>query len=220
MLNTVRYAAASLAGSVLIGASTLPGATTPAELDRCVAAHVALSKQTLPAVCDDAVFQRRVYLDLTGLLPEPDVARRFLDDGSPDKRRALIEALLASPAHADYQTLRWLDLLRVKSEFPANLWPNAVQAYARLIRENVGTNQTYAAFARELLTSSGSNFRDPAVNFFRALPQKDAPHIAAFVAQSLLGIRYDTLPAEAQRDLGQHADRGHVRRLTPELLPE
>lgn len=201
MLNTVRYAAASLAGSVLIGASTLPGATTPAELDRCVAAHVALSKQTLPAVCDDAVFQRRVYLDLTGLLPEPDVARRFLDDGSPDKRRALIEALLASPAHADYQTLRWLDLLRVKSEFPANLWPNAVQAYARLIRENVGTNQTYAAFARELLTSSGSNFRDPAVNFFRALPQKDAPHIAAFVAQSLLGIRYDTLPAEAQRDL-------------------
>ena len=26
---------------------------------------------------------------------------------------------------ADYWTMKWCDLLRVKAEFPINLWPNA-----------------------------------------------------------------------------------------------
>ena len=31
--------------------------------------------------------------------------------------------------------MKWCDLLRVKAEFPINLWPNAVQAYHRWIRD-------------------------------------------------------------------------------------
>ena len=31
--------------------------------------------------------------------------------------------------------MKWCDLLRVKSEFPINLWPNAVQAYHRWVRD-------------------------------------------------------------------------------------
>lgn len=174
---------------------------TPAELDQCVEAHLRQSHLTLPTPCDDAVFLRRVYLDLTGRIPDPDSVRDFLSNTRQDKRRKLIDALLVSPEYADYQTLHWLDLLRVKSEFPANLWPNAVQIYSRWIRASVATNQPYDAFARELLTSNGSNFRDPAVNFYRALPYKDATNIAAFVAQSLMGIRFSSLPPTAQNDL-------------------
>jgi len=174
---------------------------TPAELDRCVEAHLSQSKLALPPACEDAVFLRRVSLDLTGRIPAPDAARAFLDNPRSDKRRILIDTLLASPEYADYQTLHWLDLLRVKSEFPANLWPNAVQVYSRWIRSNVATNQPYDAFARDLLTANGSNFRDPAVNFFRALPHKDATNIAAFVAQSLMGTRFGTLPPNEQADL-------------------
>ena len=66
-------------------------------------------------------------------------------------------------------------MLRIKSEFPINLWPNAVQAYHRWIREALRGNLPYDRFARALLTTSGSNFRDPPVNFYRAVAARD-PH--------------------------------------------
>jgi hypothetical protein len=55
--------------------------------------------------------------------------------------------------------MKWCDILRVKSEFPINLWPNAVQAYYRWIRTCVKENMPYDRFVREMLTASGSNFR-------------------------------------------------------------
>ena len=41
----------------------------------------------------DAEFLRRIYLDLTGHLPEPAEARKFLADSSPDKREKLIQSM-------------------------------------------------------------------------------------------------------------------------------
>src|SRR5437867_872543 len=37
-------------------------------------------------LCTDAEFLRRVSLDLTGRLPEPDAIRKFVDDTGPGKR--------------------------------------------------------------------------------------------------------------------------------------
>ena len=42
------------------------------------------------------------------------------------KREKLIERLLETDDYADYWAMRYCDVLRVKSEFPINLWPNAV----------------------------------------------------------------------------------------------
>ena len=67
----------------------------------------------------------------------PRRSRRFLLDRDPDKRARLIDALLEREEFADYWALKWCDLLRVKAEFPINLWPNAVQAYHRWIRDAV-----------------------------------------------------------------------------------
>ncbi len=74
--------------------------------------------------------------------------------------------------------MKWGDVLRVKSEFPINLWPNAVQAYHHWIRTAVRDNVPYDRFARELLTASGSNFRVPPVNFYRAVQSRDPQAIA------------------------------------------
>ena len=57
--------------------------------------------------------------------------------------------------------MKWSDLLRVKAEFPINLWPNAAQAYHRWIRAVIKENMPYDQFVREMLTASGSNFRVP-----------------------------------------------------------
>ena len=48
-----------------------------------------------PPVCSDAVFVRRVYLDIVGAIPTIDEAQRFLNDKSPDKRTQLVDMLLA-----------------------------------------------------------------------------------------------------------------------------
>ena len=83
--------------------------------------------------------------------------------------------------------MKWCDLLRVKSEFPINLWPNAVQAYQRWIRDALRTNMPYDRMARELLTSSGSNFRVPQVNFYRAVQGREPQPLAAAVALTFMG---------------------------------
>lgn len=141
---------------------------------------------------------RRVYLDVIGTLPEPKDVRAFLENKSPGKRAALIDRLLERDEFADYWSLKWCDLLRVKAEFPINLWPNAVQAYHRWIHDAVKENMPYDQFARELLTSSGSNFRVPPVNFYRAIQGQEPSAIAGAVALTFMGVRFDKWP-EAQR---------------------
>lgn len=144
--------------------------------------------------CSDAVFVRRAYLDTIGTLPSGHEAREFLLDQKPDKRRALIDRLLEREEFADYWAMKWSDLLRVKAEFPINLWPNAAQAYHRWIRTSVRENKPYDQFVRELLTASGSNFRVPPVNFYRAMQSKEPPAIAQAVALTFMGTRADKWP--------------------------
>ncbi len=149
--------------------------------------------------CSDAVFFRRVHLDCIGTLPDAADVVKFLKDRSIDKRARIIDHLLRREEFATYWALKWCDVLRVKAEFPINLWPNAVQAYHRWIRDSIRDNVPYDRFARELLTSSGSNFRVPPVNFYRAMQSHEAPVIADAVAQTFMGARMSKWP-EARRE--------------------
>src|SRR5262249_54446220 len=54
---------------------------------------------------DDATFQRRVMLDLTGRTPSADEVRNFLMDASADKRDRLVDQLMNSPEYVDRWTL-------------------------------------------------------------------------------------------------------------------
>ncbi|MBM3498035.1 MAG: DUF1553 domain-containing protein [Armatimonadetes bacterium] len=158
------------------------------------------AKGLQPALpCSDEVFLRRVTLDVIGALPEPSDVEAFVGNPDPDKRAAVIEALLARREFADYWALKWCDLLRVKAEFPSNLWPNAVQAYHRWVREQVRGNRPYDQFARELLTSSGSNFRVPPANFYRAAQSREPEGLAEVAALTFMGTRVASWPAE-ERD--------------------
>ena len=140
-------------------------------------------------VCSDGVFVRRAYFDVIGTLPTEAEAREFLLSRSADKRRALIDHLLGRKEFAVYWALKWGDVLRVKAEFPINLWPNAVQAYHAWLWEALTDNMPYDRFVREQLTSSGSNFRVPPVNFYRATRSKEPEAIAKTVALTFMGTR-------------------------------
>ena len=145
--------------------------------------------------CSDAVFVRRVHLDVMGTLPTAAEAREFLRDTNAFKRALLIDRLLEHDAFADYWAMKWGDLLRVKAEFPINLWPNAAQAYHHWIRTCLKENVPYDRFARELLTASGSNARVPPVNFYRAGQGREPAALAQAVALTFLGERTSHWPS-------------------------
>lgn len=147
-------------------------------------------------LCSDEVFLRRIFIDTLGTLPTVDEAQSFLADPDPHKRAKLIDQALERPEFADYCAMKWADVLRVKAEFPIKLWPNAAQAYHRWIRTAIEKNVPFDQFARELLTASGSNFRTPQVNFYRALQSKEPAGLAQAVALTFLGERTDKWPTE------------------------
>ncbi|HEY3384258.1 MAG TPA: DUF1553 domain-containing protein [Vicinamibacterales bacterium] len=175
-----------------------PGAAPPIRntIDTLVFGRLKQLNVQPARLCSDAVFVRRVFLDVIGTLPTADETRAFIDETSPTKRQALIDRLLQRDEFADYWAMKWCDALRVKSEFPINLWPNAVQAYHRWIRTAIRDNLPYDRFARELLTASGSNFRVAPVNFYRATQSREPRAIAAMVAETFMGARIENWPAE------------------------
>jgi hypothetical protein len=168
----------------------------PGSIDAFVRARLERLNLAPAGPSSDAVFVRRASLDAIGTLPTAEEAREFLVDPDPDKRRRLVDRLLARDEFADYWAMKWGDLLRVKSEFPINLWPNAVQAYHRWIRTSIRDNVPYDRFVRELLTESGSNFRVPQVNFYRAVQSREPQALAQAVVLTFMGTRADAWPAD------------------------
>ena len=151
--------------------------------------------------CSDSVFLRRAWLDITGTLPTADQAREFLAGADPNKRALLIDQLLERDEFADYRAMLWSDVLRVKAEFPIELWPNAAQAYYHWIHESLRENKPYDRFVREMLTASGSNFRDAPVNFYRAIENRQPPGIAQAVALTFMGARTEKWPPARQAQM-------------------
>lgn len=135
-------------------------------------------------VCGDGEFMRRAYLDLLGLLPTADEARRFLADNHPDKRAKLIDALLKRPEFAEYWAGRWSDVLRNEEK---QLDRKGSQAFYDWIRSAIAKDMPLNQFARALITGHGSTYTHPEANYYRAL--RDPQTRVEATAQVFLGIR-------------------------------
>lgn len=202
-------AAPSPAEAIFVGARP---ATSRGAIDEAVFARAKQLGLPLARDCSDAVFLRRVTVDLTGTLPTAAEARRFLDDRSPDKRGALVRDLLGRETFADCWASKWGDLLRIKAEFPINLWPDAASAYHRWVRTAIRDGMPYDRFARELLTASGSNFRVPQVNFYRAVQSREPSALARAAALTFMGVRAEAWPPERLEGLAVFFSRVGFKR--------
>jgi hypothetical protein len=123
-------------------------------------------------VCSDADFVRRLYLDLTGLPPQPETLRAFLSDPRPTKikRDELVDKLLSSPDFVERWANKWADLLQVNRKF---LGVKGAEAFRGWIKEAIATNMPYDQFCYQLLTGSGSNMANPAASYFKILRDPD-----------------------------------------------
>jgi hypothetical protein len=205
VLATLRGAAA--AGLALNPYESHADAVVRTEIDDLVFAKLERLHVEPASLCSDGVFVRRCYLDVIGTLPSAQEAKDFVLDRSPGKRRALINRLLERDEFADYWAMKWSDLLRIKAEFPINLWPNAAQAYHRWIRTSLKENRPYDRVVREMLTASGSNFRVGPVNFYRAMQNKEPQAIAQTVALTFMGTRADKWPKDRLTGMAAFFDK-------------
>jgi hypothetical protein len=136
------------------------------------------------AICSDAVFLRRAYLDMLGILPTPDETRAFNQDQHSDKRARLIDQLLSRSEFADFWALKWSDVLHSEEK---TLDRKGVQAFHRWIRDCIAEGKPLNEFARELISAKGSSYSQPATNFYRAL--RDPQSRAEAFGEVFLGIR-------------------------------
>ncbi len=141
---------------------------------------------TAAAPASDDVFVRRAYLDILGVLPTVAESDAFFADERPDKRAALVDALLQRPEFTDLWAMKWAELLRVKSS-PQTLDRKAMHRYNDWLRASIRDNKPINTLAAELLTSSGGNFTEPAANFY--VVENEPIMMAENVAQVFMGIQ-------------------------------
>ncbi len=157
-------------------------------IDQHVATKLKRMKIIPSELCTDAEFVRRVYLDLTGLPPTPEVVRNFLADktASKSKRTQLIDQLLDSPDYAKYWANKWADLLQCNSEI---LGEKGVWIFRNWIQQSISDNVPYDKFVQSLLLAQGSSYQTPEVNYLRAL--RDTGKMTEDISQTFLGVRFN-----------------------------
>src|SRR5262245_43717102 len=156
-------------------------AKVDAALARSLPAHV-----RLPDLADDTTFLRRVSLDLTGKLPEPDALRRFAADSAADKRARVIDELLKSDAYAVNWGRYWRDAVTYHTPASANYlrWKLYDDWWAAQLRRNRPWDEVVTA----LVSASGVNDEVAPVNYLTAM-YGNPVEIAATTSRVFLGVQ-------------------------------
>jgi len=120
-------------------------------LDRLIDDYYAQHEIPRPQPADDAVFLRRVYLDVIGLLPRPEEAKAFLEDQAPKKRERLVHELLGRDTdYAEHWLTFWNDLLRNDYSGTGFITGGRKQI-TRWLYQSLLENKPYDQLVRELI---------------------------------------------------------------------
>jgi len=123
-------------------------------IDLLLADYLSRHKIGTQRLMDDRVFARRVWLDLTGLLPPVDELKKFVADQSPQKRARLVDRLLTNRrAYADHWMSFWNDHLRNAYFGPGFIDGGRRQITGWLFRA-LYENRSYDKFVHELVSGA------------------------------------------------------------------
>jgi hypothetical protein len=127
----------------------LDPAAVARQIDQHIDARLTAEKIQASPRCDDAEFIRRVYLDITGVIPPPDKVVAFLSDTAADKRARLIDELLASPRYGWHFADEWCDRINVKD------LPIYREPFIAWMSDSLNANRGWDEIAYDLLTAGG-----------------------------------------------------------------
>jgi len=168
---------------------TFPNVKPVNYVDELVYAKLKKLRIAPSEVSPDAVFLRRVYLDIIGKVPTPAEITGFEADLSTGKRERVINELIDRTEFADMWVMKWGELLRVRSQ-PQNAGYFSVKntkGYYDWLREQIVNNVPVDKMVQELLASNGSTFENPAANYYKLETQ--TLQTTENVAQVFMGMR-------------------------------
>ena len=126
-------------------------------VDRIIDAYLQKHQVVRPKPVPDAIFLRRVSLDVTGLLPAAEMFQKFLASSSSDRRKQVIRELLSDDiAYADHWLTFWNDLLRNDYTGTGFITGGRKQITTWLYRSLID-NKPYDQFVRELIAPSAES---------------------------------------------------------------
>ena len=134
---------------------------TSNQVDLLIAAHLEEKKIEANSIIDDATFLRRAYINIAGRIPTAEEAGSFINDGSQDKRRKLIDTLIDSEGYKSRMFNFWADLLRVQT----NLDKHGLGWHV-WIHKAVDQNMPYDDFVHAMLSSTGMVSDNAAVGYY------------------------------------------------------
>lgn len=136
----------------------------------------------------DAVFLRRVYLDLVGTIPTYDEAIAFLDDTDPEKRAKLVDRLLDDPRFGRKQGDEWDLVLFTRN--PAGYDTRERPGFEKWIAERFNENTPYDEWARSILKAEG-NTAEHGPSMYLLQYERRPLDAAVSVSKIFLGVQLE-----------------------------
>ena len=121
-----------------------------------------LDEKKVPAspLSDDAEFCRRVHLDIIGCIPTAERAAAFLDSKDPDKRRKLIDELLARPEYGQFFGAIWRDLVITDTSGLGRYFPS-IDLFRDWMADSFNQNRPWSGIVSDMLISEGKLSEKP-----------------------------------------------------------
>jgi len=128
----------------------------------------------------------RVYLDITGTLPDAKSIRDLVADKDPKKRDKLVDRLVDSPEYSYFFANKWADVP------PREAPQSADRAYGTFafhtwIREAVAADKPYDEFVRDIVCAIGDETKSPPAFWYREVQTPE--NFVDDVSQVFLGQR-------------------------------
>jgi len=133
-------------------------------------------------VVNDAVFLRRIYVDLIGRIPTSAEVTKFASQPSATRRAALVDQLLKDERFADRWTLFFADMLRLRTQATGGA------ALFAWVHQAVNTGMPYDEMCRKLIATNGKAGRVPESGFVLG-DNADPLAMASITSQVFLGVR-------------------------------
>jgi hypothetical protein len=131
--------------------------------------------------CDDATFLRRVTLDLTGNIPTAGEVLIFLKDQSPNKRKELIDRLIASDLFAGH----WMERLSVMLLERLDQGKVTQTEWGHFLKQTLREKPLWDVMVRQMIKANGQGPVRPAMKF---LGTADHHAMTENVSRLLLGM--------------------------------
>lgn len=172
-----------------------------AHIDKHIEAGWKAAKIQPTPIAGDAEFARRIYLDLAGRIPTVAELRAFQNDKSPNKRRQLVDRLLADRRYVTHFTNVWRALLMPEASASVQA-RTLVPQFESWLRKQLVRNAGYDKMVRELLTTplrpdamqmayGNSRSEDTAPLAFFLAKELKPENLAASTSRLFLGVRLE-----------------------------